>query len=142
MSLELGPEFQTARIVHRQHVNGRSAACGETHDANPFKHEVLGPSVATRVKERHDLLAHGVDTTQARTLMEVASIAGPAKVIGGVGPAVLLGCDVFNVVGELAVSLMEQAVFAALARPCADKLPRGGVHHEAPLGARRRRAFN
>jgi len=56
------PEFLSASIVHLQNLNGRT-----TFGRDPLKHrtihvEVFVPAVRSRMKERHDLSRHGIDS--------------------------------------------------------------------------------
>jgi hypothetical protein len=80
------------------------------------------------MEERDDLAAGRVNARQIRPLRGVASVAGQGEVRRIIGPAVLLGDDVFDAVGEASGFLPEQEVFAAVRSPLADKLSSRSVH--------------
>ena len=89
---------------------------------------MFGPAVAPWVKERYNFTAGRVDSGQVWSLVEIAPVACQRQIAIIVGPAMLLGNDMFNVVCESTVLLTEQAIFAAFACPAADKFPCGGIH--------------
>jgi len=60
--------------------------------------------------------------------MDIAPIASQRKIIGTVGPAMLAGYHVLNVMQQLAVPLVDLAVFVSRARPQADEALGHGIH--------------
>jgi hypothetical protein len=55
-------------------------------------------------------------------------MAGKGEVVRIIGTAVLPGHDVFDVVGQVGVALVEPAVFATGPSPLSHQLPRGRIH--------------
>jgi len=71
---------------------------------------MLLPPVTTRVKQRRRFSGPGIDSCQVGAFAEIAPVASQGEIIGAFGPTVLSGNDVFDVVGQFAVLLAEQAV--------------------------------
>jgi hypothetical protein len=100
----------------------------KAYNVHTFEDEVIGPLIASRMKEADNLPRLGINPGQIRTLTEITAVARERQVIGIVGSAVLLRDDVLDVMPQFAMCLAQAAVFAPLASPAADEVPRGRVH--------------
>jgi hypothetical protein len=80
------------------------------------------------MKEGHDLLGQRIDSSEVWTLMEIAAVASQRQVVWIIGAAVLLGYDVFHMMDEFAVFLVQPAIFATLASPEPNEFPSDCVH--------------
>jgi hypothetical protein len=100
------------------------------------------PGVSPRVKQQNDLLTRGVYSAQIWSLPKITPITGPAQVLRCVRSAMLLSNDVLDMMGEPAVSLVEQTVFATIAGSRANQFSRARIHYELPFVCSCRRAFN
>jgi hypothetical protein len=97
---------------------------------------MVRPHVAPRVEERDKRAAGRVDAGEVGPLVGIAAVAGQGEVCRVIGPAVLLGDDVFDVVRQAGRFLAEQAVFATVPSTLADNLSRRGIHHAEPFKPR------
>jgi len=93
-----------------------------------LKQEVLGPLVTSGVKERDNLTADWIHACEIRALLEIAAVAGQRKIVDVVTPAVLLGNDMLDVVGELAMLLAQQAILATVVRSPSNEVLHASVH--------------
>lgn len=58
---------------------------------------MIEPAVVPRIKQRHNLARNGIDTGQVRAFPEIAAVTGKGQIAGIVGPPMLAGYDVFDV---------------------------------------------
>jgi hypothetical protein len=102
---QFGTALHSSFIVHREDMNCRTALGSEPDTPGAMKSEMFRPRVPPRMEERHEFSARGVDAREVRPFMSVASIAGQGQVARVVGPTVLFGDDVFDVMREAALFL-------------------------------------
>jgi hypothetical protein len=88
------------------------------------------------MKERDDNTARRVNLGEIRPLGGVAAIARKGEIVRVIRPAVLPCHDMFNVMREPALFLLEQAVFATVSGTPADKLSCRGIHQAEPFDSR------
>jgi hypothetical protein len=93
------------------------------------------------VKERRNVSGGRIDPRQVLPLPEIASVAGQSKVSQFLGSTMLFGHDVFNVVRDVAVFLMQPAVLAAVLCAPPHKRPRRLIHRYARFELRCLRAL-
>jgi hypothetical protein len=60
--------------------------------------------------------------------MQIAAVACQREIVGAIGAAVLLRRDVLNMMLQAAMFLVQTAIFAPLASPLPDKVPRRRIH--------------
>jgi hypothetical protein len=75
LGLEVGPEFDPSRLVHREDIVSRPTGRGQALDEGPYPPEMLGPDVPTRVEERDNLAGVRLDARQVRALDVPLSVA-------------------------------------------------------------------
>jgi hypothetical protein len=117
-----------AGVVHRQYLYGGAPDRACANDVHAFKDEVLRPAITPRMEKRRNLLSQRIDPSQVRTLMQIASVACQREIIRLIGAAVLPRHDVFNMMDQVAVFLVQPAVLATLASPLPNKVPRRRIH--------------
>ena len=123
-------------------MNRGSTTRSESVDTGTLKLEMVRPSIATRMKKRDKLLAHRVDTREIWPLVGVAAVTRESQIVRVVGPTVLLGSDVFDVMSEAALLLAKEAILAAVTGSLSNQGPSCGIHQGEPFESRYRRAFN
>ena len=80
-------------------MDRRSPDCGKPYDIYAPHLEVIGPRVASRVKQWDNSLSPRIDTGQIWTFAEIAAVASQGKIAGFVSSAVLPDHDVLDVMG-------------------------------------------
>ncbi len=98
--------------------------------------EMIRPGLLSRVEQPLDLAGLAVDAREVRPLEQIAPLARETEVRYVIAPAVLAGYDVLDVVGELDVVLMDQAIFAAASGTSPDGCAGGRIHQLVPLASR------
>jgi hypothetical protein len=106
----------------------RPASCSESLNANTVDREVLDSLVAPGMKERHYLTTHRIDASQVRAFEEIGAMTSEGEVVNVISSTMLLRNDMLDVVGQLAILLAKQAIFASVVRSMPDKVPRSGIH--------------
>jgi len=96
-SQELCSQLKAARIIHREHLNGRSADRSGPFDVRAAQLKVTVPFVATGMEERNELSGRRVNARQVGTLSEVTAVAGQRQVVIVVGSFVLFGDNMLDV---------------------------------------------
>ena len=86
--------------VHLQQANRRSANRAATDNKHSVAFEVLIPSVLPRMKQPDERAAFRVNSTQVRSLVRIAVVAGESEVFAVVCSAMLASDDVLDVIGE------------------------------------------
>jgi len=69
---------------------------GLTNDVDAVPYKVLLPLMTPRVEQRGYLVCFWIDTREIRALAKIAVNAREREVVHGIGTAVLLGNDVFD----------------------------------------------
>ncbi len=73
------------------------------------------PLVSPWIEETSELLGDRIDAGQVRPFMQIVLVAGESQIAWGIGTAVLLSNDVFDVKREEGIILfVDSAVLAAL----------------------------
>jgi hypothetical protein len=116
-------QIQPPRVIHGEHLNGRASNRSHPFNSHRSHAKVILPLIPSRMEERYDLIGKRINPRKVRTLLQVAPMAGQCQVVRFIGPAVLFGYDMFDVVSEITVLLLKQAIFAAIPGPPADKIP-------------------
>ena len=80
------------------------------------------------MKKGHHLPRPRVDTCQIRAFVQIAAVARQREIISIIRAPVLLSHDVFNMVREAALLLVQTAIFATPASPQPDEVPRRRIH--------------
>ena len=93
-----------------------------------FEHEMFRPEIAPRMKQSHDLACPRVDPGQVRAFVQIAAVTRQSEIVWVIGAAMLFRHDVLNMVSQIAIFLLQAAIFTAIGSPLPDKLPCGGVH--------------
>jgi len=94
--------------------------------------KVLIPPILPRMKQPDERAAFRIRSTQVRTLVRIAVIAGESEVFAVVPSAMLSSNDVLDVIGEERLrALREATVFAAMIGTFTDGLPEPLVHQAA-----------
>lgn len=104
--------------------------------------KMITPLVPARVEKHYKLIGQGINPREVRPFSQVATMAGQRKIAKFCGATMLFGNDVFDVVGKMAVLLLEQAILAPIPRPLADQIPHLGVCHGWEFGVSLRWALS
>jgi hypothetical protein len=80
------------------------------------------------LKQGHDLLSPRSDPCKIRALMQIRAVARQCEIIWIIGAAVLSRDDVLNMMDQSAMFLLQPAVFATLASPPPNEVPRRRIH--------------
>ncbi len=124
---EFVAQVKPSRVIH---VNRRTPNRRLSLNTHLFHYsEVILPPLPPWVKEGHNLTLEWVNTGKIWPLFQVAAMARQGQILRIVGSPVLLGDNVFNVVGKWTVLLVEQAVFAAITGPAPDELASRETRH-------------
>jgi hypothetical protein len=99
-------------------------------EASAKAHEgkVVRPSIPAWMKEKRDFPSLRVDSCQIRAFMQIATVACQRQIIDTIGAAVLLRHDVLHMVLQVAMFLVQATIFAPLAGPPLDEVPRRRIH--------------
>ena len=115
-----------------QQANRRSANRTATDNKDSVALEVLIPPVLPRMKQPDERAAFRIKSTQVRTLVRIAVVAGESEVFAVVSSAMLASNDVLDVIGEERLRVLRKAaVFAAMIGTFTDGLPEPLVHQAA-----------
>jgi hypothetical protein len=123
--------------VHLQQANRRSANRTATDNKHSIASEVRSahptiPPVLPRMKQPDERAAFRIKSTQVRTLVLIAVVAGESEVFAVVPSALLSSNDVLDVIGEERLrAVRKAAVFAAMIGTFTDGLPEPLVHQAA-----------
>jgi hypothetical protein len=94
------------------------------------------------MKQPDERAGFWIKSTQVRSLVRIAVVAGKSQVFVVVCSAMLASNDVLDVVGEERLRVLRKvAVFAAMIGTFTDGLPKPLVHQAARPSAKSRRAF-
>jgi hypothetical protein len=95
-----------------------------TDNKHSVASEVLIPPVLPRMKQPDERAAFRIKSTQVRTLVRIAVVAGESEVFAVVPSAMLSSNDVLDVIGEERLrALRKETVFAAMIGTFTDGLP-------------------
>ena len=103
---QLLPEFETASIIDRKNLYGRTTGGTQSLDARAPENKVVGPSVATWRKQGRHFTRHGINSCQIGAFIKVASMASKRQIVDFVKTAMLFRNDVFDVVEQFTAFLM------------------------------------
>jgi hypothetical protein len=118
--------------IHLQQANRRSANRTATNNKNSVALEVLIPQVLPRMKQPDERAGFWIKSTQVRSLVRIAVVAGESEVFAVVPSAMLSSNDVLDVIGEERLRALRKAtVFAAMISTFTDGLPDPLVHQAA-----------
>ncbi len=93
---------------------------------------MLIPPALPRMKQPDECAAFRIKSTQVRTLVRIAVVAGESEVFAVVPSAMLSSNDVLDVIGEEWLRALRKAtVFAAMIGTFTDGLPEPLVHQAA-----------
>ena len=67
------------------------------------------------MKQQDNVTAQRIEATQIRPLAQIAAVTGQCQILRLVGSSMLSGDNMFDVMGEFAVMLAQQTIFAAIA---------------------------
>lgn len=67
-------------------------------------------------------------TCEVRAFVQIAALASQRQITFIIGAAVYSGRDVFDMMPQAAMFLMQTTIFATVASPLPDKGPRRGIH--------------
>ncbi len=81
------------------------------------------------MKQVLDTACQGIDPTQVRPLVKVATMACEREIIHVVCAAMLPGNHMLDVMQEFAVALVKSAILATLCGPLPDQAPSPGINH-------------
>jgi hypothetical protein len=87
------------------------------------------PLIQAGVEKRYKLLRTRVESSEVRSLAQVATMASKCQVVEFFGAAVLFGNYVFDMVSKMTVLLAEQAVLATIPGPLTDQISQFGIGH-------------
>lgn len=116
-------------MVHFQKKNSSPTSWRQTHNISAIKRKVLHPSVSTRVKELNQAQPIGIQRSDVRTLVKIATVASQRKVLQRISAAMLKGDDMLHMHGPLKHVSTQPTVFAAVSRPVTHHDFRRCVHH-------------
>ena len=86
-----------------------------------------------RVEQGYNEAASRINATKIWTFVKVAAVTGKREVVRIIGTAVLLGHNMFDVVGQGGVALVQPAVFATGSSTLPYQLARGCIHSLAAM---------
>ena len=124
----LRSHLTAAGIVHYYYPNSSAPDCADAKDVHAFENKVLRPAIAPWVEQRHDLLSPRINPRKIRALMQIRAVARQCEIIRIIGAAVLSRDDVLNMMDQSAMFLLQPAVFATLASPPPNEVPRRRIH--------------
>ncbi len=141
--LQVLSHFHPFPVVHCQQLHGRAANRRPTGEDRPFPREMICPTVAAWMKQRHKLPGLGIEAGDVGSLVEIAEAARQGQVVRLGRATMLTGNDVFDVkTDETGSRLRQSAVFANVTCPAADQGPQRVVHHCCPRSSDRALACN
>ena len=76
-----------------------------------------------RIKQWNNLARNRIDTGQVRAFPEIAAVTGKGQVAGSVGPTMLPGYDVLDVMRKGRTILRKQAIFTTVPGSGSDEYP-------------------
>ena len=101
--------------VHLQQANRRSANRTATDNKDSVALEVLIPPILPRMKQPYERAAFRIKSTQVRSLVRIAMVAGESEVFAVASSAMLASNDVLDVICEERLRVLRKAaVFAAM----------------------------
>jgi len=80
------------------------------------------------MKDGRHLPGLRVDSCQVRAFVQIAAVSSQRQIIGIIGAAVLLCRDVFNMMPQATMFLVQTAIFATVAGSLPDEIPRRRIH--------------
>jgi hypothetical protein len=89
-------QIETAGVIQIENLDGSAPRPGQAFNRCAPECEMVGPSVASRVKQDFHHACQRVDPAQVGTLVQVAAMASQREIADIVEPAVLPGNHVFN----------------------------------------------
>jgi len=108
--------------VHAQKPGGRSANRRFPEDASLLNVKMILPSIASRMKQRSDEVAIGIDRSEVGALRGIAVRAGQRKVVQIIAAAMSPGDNVIDMEREKKPTLFRTAVFAGVPGPFSNLL--------------------
>lgn len=100
------PQFETASIIHPENLYGRPSGGGQSLNIWALEGKVIGPTVATRMKQVRYFTRDWIDPCEVGTFMKIAAMASQRQIAGVVETAMLFSNDVFDVVKQLTIHLV------------------------------------
>ena len=101
-------------VIHREYLDRSAPDCGNTLDNCSPDAEMIEPTVTSWIKPRDNLSHNRIDTGQVRAFAKIAAVTGKGQIARIVGPTVLTGYDVLDVVCKGATVLREEAIFTTV----------------------------
>ena len=101
---------------------------GQAFDYWREETEVVGPAVSSGIKQRDNLSCDRIDAGQVRAFAQIATVTREGEVPGIVGPTMLAGDDVFDVMRQRTAVLREETIFARVPGTGSDKDSRRRIH--------------
>src|SRR5947207_2178024 len=91
--------------------------------------EVAFPELTSRMEEQDNLAGERIAGAEVRSLLEIAPMAAPAPIVGGIDAAMLASDDVLDVkTGRGSGGIRQVTVFAPLTGPLAYPSAQGPSH--------------
>ena len=106
------PQFETASIIHPEKLYGRPSGGGQSFNAGALDGKMIGPTVATRMKQGSYRTRNRINPCEVRSFVKVAAMAGQGQIASVIETAMLFRNDMFDVVEQFTVRLVQVAVFA------------------------------
>jgi hypothetical protein len=130
---ELLTQIQPPSVIHREHLNRCASNRSDSFNPHAAYAKVILPLIPARVEDRHDFLGQRVNPRKIRTLSQIATMASQRQVAKFLGPAMLLGNNVFNVVSEITMFLLKKTILTPILGPPTDQISHLGVCHGRTL---------
>jgi hypothetical protein len=125
---KLAAQLQTARRVHLENLCCGSPSRCSAHDKGKLPKEMIDPGLLAWIEEAHYLARISVNTSQIRSLVPVASVAGITEVLDIVIAAMLLWDDVLDMEYGGNELFRETAIFATETSTLSYKRSNFGIH--------------
>jgi hypothetical protein len=123
------PDLDSLPVVHREQQHRGSTDRCSPGDERSFSSEMIGPTVATWMKQGHKLSGLWVKPGDVGPFVAIAEVAGQRQILRLCWTAVLARDDMLDVkANEARRRLGQTAVFARVARSAADERPQGVIH--------------
>jgi len=125
------PRFRVGQVPKKAEIAGRreseeTGAGGVVARGLVCSRGLFG--ILACLKQGHDLLSPRINTCKIRALMQIRAVARQCEIIRIIGAAVLSRDDVLNMMDQSAMFLLQPAVFATLASPPPNEVPRRRIH--------------
>ena len=95
--MQILADFDTLPVVHCQQLRGGAADRRATDKRRALPREMIRPEIPTWMEQRNKLPALGIEASNVRPLVEIATATGQRQIVGFTLTAMLTGDDMLDV---------------------------------------------